>query len=123
MRKWPDIISFWLLFSVLFLPVPSCMPVGCAVETCVETRLTMRCPRAVAAKGDNGIMGCVRMSTASRSGEVMLPLYLALARHIGSAVSSAGLPSARKMWGYWSRSSEGPQRQLRHCSSSRMRRV
>jgi len=53
----------------------------------VEDKLTMRQQRALDAKKANGILGCIKRSVASRSREVLLPLYTALVRpHLESSV-------------------------------------
>ena len=46
----------------------------------VDNRLAMNKQYVLVAKKDNGILGCIKESAASRLREVMLPIYSALVR-------------------------------------------
>ena len=59
----------------------------------VENKLNMSQQGILTAKKSN----CIRKSTANRSRWVILPLHLALVRHIWSAAFSSGLPNTRKI--------------------------
>lgn len=54
--------------------------VGSDLGLLVDKKLNMNQQCALAAKKADGILGCFRPSITSRSGEVVLPLYLVLVR-------------------------------------------
>ncbi|KAK4817403.1 hypothetical protein QYF61_013273 [Mycteria americana] len=82
----------------------------------IDNKLNMSKQCTLAAKKIKGILGCITNNIASRSREVMHPLYSALMRYIWSPVSSSGFSRTRKTCTYWSESSKTPQRLLRAFS-------
>ena len=69
----------------------------------VDEQLNMTWQCALAAQKANHILGCIKSTVASTSGEVVLPLYSALMRPPCSTVSSSGAPSIRRTWTCWSK--------------------
>ena len=76
------------------------------------TKLNMSQPRTLAAERANGNLGCIRLSIASRSRGMILPLCSALVKpYLECWVQF--WPAQYKRWNNWRQTSQGPQTQVR----------
>lgn len=79
-----------------------------------NSKIDMRQQGMLVAQSANNLLGCIRESSISRQGKVILPLYSALMRHIWSTKHSSDLASER--CGHaGGESSKGSYRWLRTC--------
>lgn len=70
----------------VLVQVGNCLEISFAEKVVVDKKLTMNLQYTLTANHSNSLLGCIRKSVASRSSEVLLPLYSALL-FLGEATS------------------------------------
>jgi len=79
-RKGRNCVSGLLATSLLHQDLLESSSAERDLGVLMDDRVTMSQQRALAAKKANVLLGCIMRSVASRSREVLLPLYIALVR-------------------------------------------
>lgn len=77
----------------------------------------------LAARKASVILGCIRRDVAITSGDMILPLFSALMRHVWSAVFSSGITGTRETWTYCCESSVELWILLRYWSTLYLREL